>query len=87
MKSTSLIPLLALASANEITIGVFSDLHMKEDYFPFYKSNGCTMTSAAEQEGVKQGKFLSDDYQIALLGRLGCDAPPKLVKYVLELFK
>ena len=39
---------LALASAENITIGLFSDIHLKSDYFPFYSSNQCTLSPGAD---------------------------------------
>ena len=66
-------------SAKNITLGVFSDVHLKTDYSPNYSTGSCTKSAKADAEDLGAD-------QIALLGRLGCDAPPQLLQYILKLF-
>ena len=58
-------------------VGVISDVHMKLAYDPTTSKNGCG--SLAEDEGFLE---LNKD-PIALLGRVGCDAPKELVEMML----
>ena len=75
--------------AKDIKVGIISDLHLKLDYDATTSENGCSSSSQEKKENdpkflQKENKLSSD--QNALLGRLGCDAPEALIKYMLELF-
>ncbi len=75
--------------AKDIKLGLISDLHLKLDYDPTTSANDCsTSPKLIEKETQKflqkENNFSSDPK--ALLGRLGCDAPEALIKYMLELF-
>lgn len=75
--------------AKDIKLGLISDLHLKIDYDPTTSANDC---SVSEKKNEKNNlKFLYEEKNFssdpkALLGRLGCDAPEALIKYMLELF-
>ena len=70
------------ATVQGMKFGLMSDLHLKLDYDPM---------STAERYCNPIGKDLMlknliqgnlNTNQLALLGRLGCDAAPKLVEYI-----
>lgn len=42
--------ILGQVAAESITLGVFSDIHLKLDYFPFYATNDCTQSAAADAD-------------------------------------
>lgn len=75
--------------AKDIKLGLISDIHLKLDYDPSTSANDCSTSSKKNKKGEalflqKKNKVSSDPK--ALLGRLGCDAPEALIKYMLELF-
>ena len=80
----------SLASASALKVGVFSDLHMKLDYDPTTSKKSCgPANSMLGADAIEHERFLSKPAAsdpLALLGRLGCDAPKPLVDMMLQLF-
>ena len=75
--------------AKDIKLGLISDLHLKIDYDPITSANDCS--ASGKKNKKDDSKFLQKENKLssdpkALLGRLGCDAPEALIKYMLELF-
>ena len=63
----------------DIKVGLLTDIHLKLDYNATTGDNWC-------------GPWLEDNdpdatYELALIGRLGCDAPPELLEYMLDVFE
>ena len=63
----------------DIKVGILSDIHLKLDYNATTGENWC-------------GPWLEENnpnatYELALMGRLGCDATPELLSYMLDVFE
>ena len=72
------------ASAADLNVGIFSDLHMDLNYNPTSKEWNC-MNPVGYTRSEDELNTLKTQ-QKALLGRLGCDPPKELVEYMLKLF-
>ena len=84
--------LIATSAASSVTFGVFSDLHMQIHYNPDSSANRCGRPNWDEslsqiESEIRQPTLISGtSEQKAILGRVGCDAPVSLVKYMTHLF-
>ena len=94
MKFALATSLIAAAAASQVTFGVFSDLHLQLEYTPDSSVDDCGRLDPDTRSIPLGGGWLSlqelrlkaTGNQRALLGRLGCDAPVSLVRYMLTLF-
>ena len=81
------------AAVQGMRFGLMSDLHLKLDYDPVSPSSKYCNPLNDDwydwSDGSHELRHLHESGnpdQIALLGRLGCDASPQLVKYIAKLF-
>ena len=76
-----------LEMTSALKVGVISDLHMKLQYNPNSSAIGCGLpANKIVKKDINQGFLQDTPDPVALLGRLGCDAPQELVDYMLSLF-
>lgn len=65
-----------IIAQTDMNIGVISDIHMDLNYSPTSTEKNCMNTiTAAGSSLLNLHSFQRSPGEIALLGRLGCDAP------------
>lgn len=74
-------------AARDTKLGIISDLHMKLEYDPTTSKNKCGNSGNKFFSFKNLFSFWKDAEPVAPLGRIGCDAPPLLVDYMLQLFE